>query len=520
MGCWFDSNAAHHLLPKVPTLWQLKFAILSFLGAPSYGRTRQVSVEYKNYVDRLNARVAELVDALDLGSSTARCGGSSPFSCTTEGSTMKQTHPMTLAIHKEGSEQIAHATVTIAQDLVNNLYKHALLYRKEQYHPQGFSRQATPIAFIDQHYKLQTLKHLKEFLLKYYVISYLYQEIRRQKIVCVGDPRLLHVTLELGKPAEFVFAITQSSNIHIHDWKYLPFKSPLRRKYKDIDKQASNFIEEETEFKKNYQELEIAAGDWVHLKITLVDEEGKHFGNDFQELLWLQIGSDETSLPFQELFIGKQRGDVLVTQDQCIQEYFSSQLDTSYRFLITILEVLPYRYTDLAALSTYFKLKSEKKLHQKLVEVYSMRNDISLRRSMADEALRLLLNTFPVQAPESAVQAQMELIIQVVQQNPDYAVYKQQRSFLQTIHDLALKQVQEDILMQHLAYNENIIVNDEDVALYLNLTKRARTKEFIYFVHPSLGANEQELPISHESLKQFCLKEKALNHVLYHLTKA
>ena|GEM_PF-5574399 len=31
---------------------------------------------------RLPARVAELVDALDLGSSTARCGGSSPPSRT------------------------------------------------------------------------------------------------------------------------------------------------------------------------------------------------------------------------------------------------------------------------------------------------------------------------------------------------------------------------------------------------------------------------------------------------------
>ncbi|MCL4380399.1 trigger factor family protein [Candidatus Dependentiae bacterium] len=433
---------------------------------------------------------------------------------------MKQTQPMTLAVRQDSGTAVVHATVTVAQDLINNLYQHALLYRKDQYHPQGFSRQTTPVAFIDQQFKVHTLKHLKEFLLKYYVVSYLYQELRRQKIVIVGNPRLLDVVVEQGKPAEYLFAITQAPNMHIHDWKYLPFKSPVRRKYKDIDKQATNFIHEETTQQKATTDPAIVVGDWVHFRVTLVNQQGEHFGTEFNESLWIQIGSDETSLPFQELFMGKQAGDSFVTDEQCIQEYFSSLLDTSYRFLMTVLAVLPFRYVDLGAMTTHFKLKSERKLHQKLVEVYSMRNDISLRRSMADEALRLLLNTFPVQAPEHAVTAQMELIMRIVQENPDYAVYKQQRNFMQTIHALAVKQVQEDILMQHLAYSENITVTDDDVAQYLNLTKRARTKEFIYFVHPSLRANEQELPISHESLKQFCLKEKTLNHLLYHLTKA
>ena len=36
----------------------------------------------KNSLNRATARVAELVDALDLGSSPERGGGSSPFSCT------------------------------------------------------------------------------------------------------------------------------------------------------------------------------------------------------------------------------------------------------------------------------------------------------------------------------------------------------------------------------------------------------------------------------------------------------
>lgn len=438
-----------------------------------------------------------------------------------EGSSMmKPAEPMQLVVKHEDGQSVVFATVNVSQDIVNKVYQHAVRSCIKNVHPQGLARQVTPLSYVDEHYKVHIIKHLKEFLLKYYVISYLYQELRRQKIVSVGNPRLVHAEVTPDQPASFVFAITQSTDIHLRDWKYLPFKSPLRRKYKDIDKQASTFIDHELEQLKNYKNPAIVSGDWVHLQIKLVDELAQPFGQEFHEKLWIQIGSDETSLPFQELFAGKQVGDSFVTTEQCLQEYFNSQIDTSYRFLITILAVLPHAYFDLESLASYFRIKSDKKLHQKLVEVYSMRNDLSLRRSMAEEVLRLMLNTFPVEAPESAIEAQMETILSVVQKSPDYAVYKQQRNFLQTVHELALKQVQEDILMQHLAYYENVVVHDTDVAQYLNLTKRARTKEFIYFVHPALGANEHELPISNESLKQFCLKEKVLNHILYHLTKA
>jgi len=94
-----------------------------------------------------------------------------------------------------------------------------------------------------------------------------------------------------------------------------------------------------------------------------------------------------------------------------------------------------------------------------------------------------------------------------------------QSDFDQKVRLLAEKQVRENILIDHFALQENINIDDSDVFGYLNLTKRPRTKEFIHFLHPEIRANEEELPIPHESLKYLCIKEKTINHILYHFTK-
>ena len=46
---------------------------------------------------------------------------------------------------------------------------------------------------------------------------------------------------------------------------------------------------------------------------------------------------------------------------------------------------------------------------------------------------------------------------------------------------LAEKQLKEAIMIETIAYQENIQVTDEDIVGMLNLYKRPRTKQFIYF---------------------------------------
>jgi len=405
--------------------------------------------------------------------------------------------------------------ITVPQEIIDKLYQHTLILQQHA-DTVGFSKKNAPLQYLDSYYKEHILNHLKEFLLKYSVISFFYQQLREQHILTAGEPRLVDISLAPEKDAQYIFQFTPVKKVAVRDWRYLPFKSPIRKKYKDIDKQASNFITEERAQHGHHDE--ITPGDWVLFEITLLNQNQKPLLKNLSESLWIQIGAEETSEPFRNLFLGKKKGEHFTSNHLCLQEYFS-QNDYDYFFDIFIKEILPYHYFCLDSFKRHFRLKSDRKMHQKIVEVYSFRNDISLRRAMIEEAFLLINRTYPIDVPESVVIRQEKILREELQTNPDYTVYKLQSDFDQKVRLLAEKQVRENILIDHFALQENINIDDSDVFGYLNLTKRPRTKEFIHFLHPEIRANEEELPIPHESLKYLCIKEKTINHILYHFTK-
>ena len=103
------------------------------------------------------------------------------------------------------------------------------------------------------------------------------------------------------------------------------------------------------------------------------------------------MGDEEVDTVFHELFLGKKIGDHLATSNKGLQDYFNSLIDTKYTFAVTIKDILKRNFFCLEQFKRYFRLKTNKELHQKLIEVFSYRNDLSLRRSMTEEALKLLL---------------------------------------------------------------------------------------------------------------------------------
>ncbi len=464
--------------------------------------------------------MAELVDALGLGSSSRKGnGGSSPSSCTKKSGKMVKSGAAPLQAHVRYDQVTAlgFVDISIQSKIIEALYKHTLLLQKNVCSPIGFYQKHAPMQYLDVYYKEHLINHLKEFLLKYCVVSYLYQTLRTNHILYTGEPRLHAIDIHPGRNACYTFTFTPLPATPIRDWRYLLFRAPQRKRYKDIDKQAQNFIVEENMYRQNNITPGIKSGDWVLFSVILLNKQNNPIVKDLYEYLWIKISDEETNQPFHELFLGKVKGDRFVSDALCLHEYFSNQIDTQYTFGVTIKEVLPYAYFCLESFKNQFKLKTDRKLHQKIVEIYSSRNDLSLRRALVEEALATLLRIYPVQTPESAVLRQEKMLREELQHNPDYTVYKLQPDFNQKVRSLAHKQVQEHLLLTHIAIHERVDVEDNDVYAYLNLTKRPRTKEFIYYLHPAIRANEDEIPISHESLKNVCVHEKILNHVLHHL---
>ena len=188
---------------------------------------------------------------------------------------------------------ISKAVVIVPDNYVDVLYQQASLAHKNNVHTHGFAKGSTPLEYVEQNYRASILTHVKEFLLKYFVISFLYQKLGQQKIVVAGEPRLYDIVLEPHHPAEFYFELSMGPEINLQAWKNLPFKSPKRKNYKDIDRQVESFIKEELAASKTSDPDVIAIGDWICFDICLIDENNVTPFGSHRENLWLHIGNEE-----------------------------------------------------------------------------------------------------------------------------------------------------------------------------------------------------------------------------------
>ncbi len=422
--------------------------------------------------------------------------------------------------HSYTQQTLCSATVTISKDLVNVFFEETAHMLQDLVQAHGFPQGAVPVSYICKQYKMNIIDHLKEFFFKYGIINFLLQEIRAQKILIAGEPRLVDIFLDYDHDARFIFELTLFPHIEFLEWKYFPFKAPNRKNYKDLDRQVDGFIDEERSRLNNYvTHSPITIGDWINFDITVLNKQHQPLYKDFVHNFWLKMGDEEVEGHLRTLFIGRYKGEEFVVNDKGLQDYFSDQLRTCYNFKITIIDVVPYHFFCFDQFKDHFKIKTNKDMHKKLIEVFSYRNDMSQRLSMVEDAFKLLLSKHRFFPPNHLVLRQQKIILSAIQKNPDYNVYRKQKDFNFWVQQLAEKQTKETLLIDQLIYSENIVVTHQDIVNYLNLDKRPRMREFIYFNIPDSKRDGQEIPLPRNEVGRMCAREKAINYVIYHLTK-
>lgn len=422
--------------------------------------------------------------------------------------------------HSYEQPTLCRATIGISKSLVNTFFNETAVTLQDNIQAHGFQQGEVPVEYIAKQYKVNITEHLKEFFFKFGIVNFLFQEMRAQKLLVAGDPRLIDISLEHDKDARFVFELTVFPTIALSEWKYFPFKAPNRKNYKDLDRQVEAFVQEEQKNVEKYtSDHGISIGDWVNFNVSIVDNNHAFLDERFVQNFWLKLGNEEVEGHLRSLFLGKKKGDEFVVHNKGLQDYFSDQLRTRYNFKITIAEVVPYAYFCFDQFKDHFRVKTNKDMHKKLIEVFSYRNDVSQRLAMVEEAFKLLLSRHRFFAPNHLILRQQKIILGAIQTNPDYNVYRKQKDFNFWIHQLAEKQVKEMLLIDQVIYDEDITVTHKDMANYLNLDKRPRMKEFIYFSLPDSKHYGQEMPLATHELSRVCAREKAINYVIHYLTK-
>jgi FKBP-type peptidyl-prolyl cis-trans isomerase (trigger factor) len=410
--------------------------------------------------------------------------------------------------------------VSIRSKAIDALYNEALVAQKAETHTYGFTKGDTPLYYIENNFKPHILEHLKELFFSHCVIGYLHKSLAQHKIVCASEPLLQETYLQPAQDAHYTFIIPQVKLEREEKWKRLNLRAPERKNYKDLDRQVELFIKEEQENAQAEENNSIFFGDWVCCDIALVNRQTKQpLIDNYKDQVWIKVSTEEADLELHNLFIGKKIGDEFYTQSNFFQDYLSTNLNMSYLIHIRIVDYIPRTYFSFDHFKRHFQLKTPREMHHKLIEVFSYRNDISQRRETVEATFKLLLKHYLLTVPRVLLEKQRKQVLEIVQTNPDYHVYKAQPDFKERIAQLAEKQLKEMIIADTIAYQENVTLCHDDIAGYLNLIKRPRTKEFVYFDLPNSKMQGQEVPISTEVLKQFCLREKTLNQVIYSLIK-
>ena len=410
--------------------------------------------------------------------------------------------------------------VVIPQSYIKQFFKHASQVKQIDTQSIGFKKGSVPLDYIETHYKKDILDHMQEIFLKHFVIDVLLENLQKNKLLVVGKLQLTAVDIDSNKDATYSFEGILPKEVYIQRWKHLPFKATQRKKYRDIDNQVKSFLEEESKLEEAFKNQDtIQIEDWVCFDAWIVDTQKKSLFLNKKSNLWLKIGNEEPDVVFQEIFLGKKINDLFITDNPSLRHYFCDIFDAPYTYAIQIKDRLSHQYFSIESLKNHFKIKTKKDLHNKLIEIFSYSSDVSQRRSTAETALNTIIKRNNILVPPVSVDTQKHIIVNELKLKPDYNIYKMKPDFDDHITTLAKKQIYEMVVADHIAYSENLTANHQDLKSYLNLLQRTRTKEFLYFPIPETRIEGQEAPISKVALEKSCIREKALNHIIYHLTK-
>jgi FKBP-type peptidyl-prolyl cis-trans isomerase (trigger factor) len=417
------------------------------------------------------------------------------------------------------SSHLLKATVIVSADIVQRIRNQTLEYYQQHISLPGFKKNAVPKEYLEKYYHEEIYGNIRGLLFSHLVLTYTMEELARRKILLVNVPRLTNIKISPYYTAHYTFDISTVPTLNLKEWKHFIFKSPKRKNYKDLDKQVTSFIKrEQSAFKKQNPDI-VEENDWVCFSAHLLNNNNQPILTEHTPTYWLKIVTSTLSYPLPLLFLKAKVGDTFISKNLKLEEAFFENSDNDYSFLITLKSIIKGLHLSLESFKANFKLKSKADVHKKLIEVFSYRNDLSQRKSIIEEIFHLFLSKHRFEVPKHIVIRKQEDILLSLMRQPDYHVYKTHKNFRRHVEMLAEKQLKEEILIDQIAFNENIQVEEKDVQNYLNLFNNERLKEFVYFKPPQEKMENSEVPLHPSILKQAVLREKTLNYTIHVLTK-
>ncbi len=404
--------------------------------------------------------------------------------------------------------------------LVNKIKKHTLEVYRNKIKTKGFVDGETPEKYFEENCALGIGESCSKFVYKFFIRDFLEEKISEQKIVCLAAPKLVDIKIHESGAIDYKFKLSTISNIAPDHWEKINFNSPRRKLYKDLDRQADFFLKaaEEEKVKPGSCEKSVQDGDWVYFSVLLLNNNNQPAIRNYKNSYWIKIDVKYVVTEFHKIFLGRKNKECFLLDNLPEVGWGSDLLSLKGKFRLTINDVVKSQDFSIDRFKKTFYLDKNAEVHEKLIEIFSFRNDISQRRLIIEEAFRVLFNKIKFEIPKYLILRNQERLLTSIRKLPDYPIYKMSENFSKQVLLLSEKQVKEEALMRQIGYNEGVEVEHEDVLNYLNLFNHPRLIEFIYFWPNIEYSQDICLPLKESAMKLAVLKEKVLNFVIKRLS--
>jgi len=421
--------------------------------------------------------------------------------------------------HEKISSSLLEISVSVPPLITKELQEKAILAFKNKIKPQGLDNYDISPSFILDRYGSSINRTVEHFALKHLILDSLHQELKIKKILIVHQPRLTNCLITDNNSLIYTFRVSTLDVPLVNEWKKLPFKSPKRKLYKDLDKQVETFCDREGKLFDNDKKNCIEDGDWIELEATILDRQNKPIIDGLTQRYWFKFSITYITDAFKQNFFEKTVGDSFITNNFHASDTETETLSEHSPHRVTILSISKGSHFSIDLFKSIFNLKSKLEIHKKLIEVFSFRNDISQRKSIVEEIFTLLLSKQRFEIPQHLILRKQEDILSSLREFPDYHVYKAQKNFTRQLEKLAEKQLKEEVIIDSISFKEGISITRDDIKSYLHLFNHDRLREFVYF-KPDLDKFEElDDPIPEQILSEAVMREKTLNTIIYQLSR-
>jgi len=333
---------------------------------------------------------------------------------------------------------------------------------------KGFRKGKAPRSHIEKHYR----EMMEEDVLKKLVNDTYFKALHEEKIFPIAHPIIESDELKKGEPFKYSATVEVYPEVEVKDFAGLEVQKELYvRDVEVVNQRLQEMRENMAQLQPAEEDRPAARGDFVTIDFKgFVD--GVPFEHGDAEDYPLELGSSSFIPGFEEQIVGMKSGDEGSITVTFPENYGNKALaGKEATFVVKIKEI---KIKELPALDDEFakelgEFETLDQLRAKMVEVHEQQEKERIETDLRERIVQALIARNDFEIPEAMVEKQLQIMLDstkkrlTAQKLSLEMMGLDEESYRTRFRDAAEKQVKGALLLDALAGQEGIRVEDGDI---------------------------------------------------------